>query len=323
MTSRNHLLLLLLPVLLLAGCSADDHFLAQDPAAAEASVSDKRARPKEPNQVVGLSYAVTKKTSVDMVFTDLTARLAANENIGIVAEIDHAANAASVGRELRPTSVVLFGNPNLGTPLMQLNPRAGLDLPQKILVYQTNNKRTITAYNGTAYLGSRHGVEDAPTLPMIAGALHNLTATVSGSEVAVDEGTVERDAGIRTVPATGAVDEVYARLRAVIDGNPNLRIIAELDHQANAARVGLELSPIRLIVFGNPNLGTPLMREAQSVGIDLPQKMLVYQTADGGTEIIWNDPFFLAGRHGIPTTLPQLSTIAGALINIANAATQP
>lgn len=126
--------------------------------------------------------------------------------------------------------------------------------------------------------------------------------------------------GLVELTTDQSVDIVYNKLLAVIQANPNLSVIAELDHQANAARVNLELPPTKLVLFGNPNLGTPLMLNQRSVALDLPQKMLVYEATDGTTKLLYNDPAYLARRHGLAAELKQLDIITGALGKLATAA---
>ena len=116
-----------------------------------------------------------------------------------------------------------------------------------------------------------------------------------------------------------SVDETYSTITGVINDNPKLRIILELDHQANAKRVGLELRPTKLIVFGNPNLGTPLMQSAQTVALDLPQKILVWEDDNQRVHVSYNDPFYLQSRHGISGKDSVLETVAGALGKITGA----
>ena len=271
--------------------------------------------------VSGLAVAESS-ASVSETVSRLASALEAADPVGIVAEVDHAANAEGAGG-LRATRVVLFGNPTLGTPLMQTNPLAGIDLPQKMLVFEDGEGRTVVGYNSTDYLAQRHGLEGVAALGQIGGALEMFARTAVGDGGVVLEvgtGSVGRGAGIETVLSVDGVEVTYGRLRDAIEGNPNLTVVAELNHQANAARVGLELPPIRLIVFGNPALGTPLMRVSQTTGIDLPQKMLVYRDLDGETRVAYNDPAYLARRHRLGTP-PQIATIRQALESLAAAAT--
>ncbi len=75
-------------------------------------------------------------------------------------------------------------------------------------------------------------------------------------------------------------------------------VVARIDHSVAAATVGLALPPTEVLVFGNPRAGTPLMQTAQTIGIDLPLKALVWRDATGITHLGYNDPYWLARRHG-------------------------
>ena len=295
--------LFLLAALLVAGCSS----------------TEDAALPLVPGLAV-----IESQASVDASFSRLVSALEDAGPVGVVATVDHAANAAAAGLDLRPTRVVLFGNPTLGTPLMQANPLAGLDLPQKVLVYEDSEGRTVVGYNTTDYLARRHGLEDVETLGDIERALGSFARTAAGVETGVINELTATDVaegeGVVTVESLDGVDVTYGRLLDAIEGNPNLTVVAELDHQANAARVGLDLGPIRLVVFGNPALGTPLMQRGQTVGIDLPQKMLVYQDTDGETRVAYNDPGYLAERHDLGSP-SQVATIRDALALLASIAT--
>ncbi|SEL13889.1 Uncharacterized conserved protein, DUF302 family [Aquimarina amphilecti] len=126
--------------------------------------------------------------------------------------------------------------------------------------------------------------------------------------------------GIVIKESTKSFVETYNGLVAIIENNPNLKIIAQLDHQANAASVGLELNPTRIIMFGNPKLGTPLMQSAQTTGLDLPQKILVFQDDANVVKISYNDPKYLQQRHGIDDIEEVLNKISGALDKVTSAA---
>ncbi|WP_227476306.1 DUF302 domain-containing protein [Winogradskyella immobilis] len=108
-------------------------------------------------------------------------------------------------------------------------------------------------------------------------------------------------------------DTTYTKLRSIIDTNPNLKIILELDHSRNAASVDLNLNPTRIILFGNPKLGTPLMQTSQTVSIDLPQKIIVYVNDSGNVNIAYNDPSYLKSRHQIEGKDDILAKVSGAL----------
>ncbi|WP_459211311.1 DUF302 domain-containing protein [Aquimarina rhabdastrellae] len=126
--------------------------------------------------------------------------------------------------------------------------------------------------------------------------------------------------GIIIKESTLSFETTYQKLKTVLENNPNLKIIAELDHQANAARVDKKLNPTRIIMFGNPNLGTPLMQNKQVIGLDLPQKILVFEDENGKVKLAYNDPFYLKDRHEIKEREEILNKIKGALDKITSAA---
>ena len=98
--------------------------------------------------------------------------------------------------------------------------------------------------------------------------------------------------------------------------------MARIDHAAAAAAIGMELRPTEVLIFGSPRAGTPLMQAAQTVGIDLPLKPLVWQDEDGTTWLAYNDPQWLAQRHGVDAGLDRtFHAMADALAAVAREAT--
>lgn len=257
----------------------------------------------------------------DATVQRLDSVLQAAEPIGVVARIDHAANAARVDDSLRSTHVTLFGNPELGTPLMQHNPLAGLDLPQKMLVYETPDGRAMLVYNSVDYLARRHGLADVETLPKMESALQGLAEQVTGdSTSSPDTVAIEEGAGIVQRTSPHSVDETFRRLKSAVEANEALSIAAELDHAENAETVDLTLPPTKLLAFGNPRLGTPLLQDAPAMALDLPQKMLVYQTEDGTVHLAYNDPFYLAERHVATGHEQRLQALSDTLERLAEQA---
>lgn len=278
--------------------------------------------PQPPGLVV-----VESNRSFEDTWGTLLDALDANPNIGVVATIDHAANAANVDMALPPTREVFFGNPNLGTPLMQRRQTVGIDLPQKMLIWE-DDRGVFLAYNSTKYLQWRHWLTRVrEQLQTIAGALRNFAGLATDNEVDDRLRSILprgfRFNGLVFVHSAFSADETFARLRAAIDAAGPLNELFALEHDQNAARVGLELRPTKLVVFGNPNLGTPLMQSKRTIGIDLPQKFLVFENRRGDVFIVYNDPFYIARRHRVRDRNAQLEIIAGALANLANGAATP
>lgn len=101
-----------------------------------------------------------------------------------------------------------------------------------------------------------------------------------------------------------------------------LKVAFRLDHAANAASVGQSLPPTVVLMFGNPRAGTPLMAAQPTAGIDLPMKMLIWEEA-GKVSLAYNDPHWLAARHGLQGQEEGLAKMATALGKLAGAATSP
>jgi uncharacterized protein (DUF302 family) len=106
--------------------------------------------------------------------------------------------------------------------------------------------------------------------------------------------------GLISVPSRFGAKETMDRLEAALRAN-GVSIFARIDHAAGAAAVGENLRPTELLIFGNPKAGTPLMLAQQSIGIDLPLKALVWQDAMGTVRLSYDDPRWLAQRHGLGT----------------------
>ncbi len=99
------------------------------------------------------------------------------KGLKVFARIDHAAAAKEVGVDLRPTQLLLFGNPRLGSQLFTSNQLAGIDLPMKALAWEDAEGRIWLAYNDPAYIASRHGIDDRPDIvAKMSDALKKLTA---------------------------------------------------------------------------------------------------------------------------------------------------
>ena len=127
--------------------------------------------------------------------------------------------------------------------------------------------------------------------------------------------------GLIRVASPYSVDATMARL--VVEVQMRNLIIANLiNHSAAAATVGLVLRPTQLLIFGNPRAGTPLMECAQTMGIDLPLKALVWEDAKGRVWLTYNNMRFLAERHDIEQC-PAVATVKAALDAIVQATVKP
>ena len=130
---------------------------------------------------------------------------------------------------------------------------------------------------------------------------------------------MDRD-GLITIQSQYTPKDTMQRLEAGVKAK-GMTVFAHIDHAAGAAEVGMALRPTDLLIFGSPKGGTPLMQSAQTIGIDLPLKALVWQDAAGVTWLSYNDPTWLAKRHGLSAaTKAAVRGMAGALDGLARAA---
>ncbi|HVE21424.1 MAG TPA: DUF302 domain-containing protein [Acidocella sp.] len=115
------------------------------------------------------------------------------------------------------------------------------------------------------------------------------------------------DTGLVTLQSAHDFDATVRCLAARLDAK-GVTVFARVDHAAGAVSVGMVLRPTTLFMFGNPAAGTPLMQAAQHSGIDLPLKMLVWQDANGMVYLSYNDPSWIAARHGLAGGVQQTVT---------------
>lgn len=116
--------------------------------------------------------------------------------------------------------------------------------------------------------------------------------------------------GIKTLRSHHSVDETVSRLEAALHSK-GVKLFALIDHSGEAQAAGLTMPATKVLIFGNPKAGTPVMLAAPSTALDLPLRILVAQGADGNVTLSWNDPAWLQQRHGIPQDLVGNISAAG------------
>ena len=130
------------------------------------------------------------------------------------------------------------------------------------------------------------------------------------------------DNGIISIKSSHDVKTTVDRLENKLR-EKGMTVFIRINHAEGAQKVGKKLRPTELIIFGNPKVGTPLMQCGQSVGIDLPQKALIWQDESGQVWLSYNDPKYLANRHSIEECSEVIKKIEKALGNFARMATMP
>jgi uncharacterized protein (DUF302 family) len=118
--------------------------------------------------------------------------------------------------------------------------------------------------------------------------------------------------GIVDVPSNHTVDQTVDRLKSILQSK-GVTLFCLIDHSGEAEKVELKMPPTKLLIFGSPKGGTPLMLAARSIAIDLPLKILVWQDSQGKVWLSYNSPEYLQQRHGVPQDLMQNIAIVATL----------
>jgi uncharacterized protein (DUF302 family) len=144
-------------------------------------------------------------------------------------------------------------------------------------------------------------------LLLVGSVLSGATGARGGPDPVVGKGE-----GIVTIPSNHSVDQTVEKIKGILQSN-GITLFALVDHSGEAEKVGMKMPPTKLLIFGSPKGGTPLMLAAPSIAIDLPLKILVAEDAHGKVWISYNSPEYLKQRHGFPQELLQNIAVVGTL----------
>ena len=161
---------------------------------------------------------------------------------------------------------------------------------------------------------SRLGIAVALLLAVLglAMAAYLLSVREPSKEEKTVSTNVQSSNGVVTIDSRHSVDQTVQKLEAILEAK-GVKVFALVDHSGEAQRAGMQMRPTKLLIFGNPKAGTPLMISAPTTAIDLPLKLLVWENANGQTRISYNDPKYLQQRHGFSQDLIQNIAAAGVL----------
>jgi uncharacterized protein (DUF302 family) len=149
----------------------------------------------------------------------------------------------------------------------------------------------------------------------LAGGLA-VTGIAAGQETTTEDGETG-DAGLVTVESDQEFDATVERIRSDIENSGDTTLVTTVDHAENASSAGLDLGPTTLLLFGNPRISTQLMQRGQTTGIDLPMKMLVWEAEGGTVNVTYNDPAWIADRHGVDAPQMMVQQVSSVLESLA------
>jgi uncharacterized protein (DUF302 family) len=242
-------------------------------------------------------FNISDASSVDDAVAQIKAALV-KQDYEITAVINHAQNADNIGQILRPTQVIMFRKRFFDGRLILRRQSTAIDLPLKILVYEDAVGNIKLKSNDVGYLIDRHEIN----IHELVLYLLDLTMDQFG----------KNDKGIIMVPSNQSVKDTVNKLKSVLT-DAGFFIPIEITFNDEIRR----LRDTTLLVFGNPAIGTQLMQNRQEIGLDLPQKFLIFEDREGQVKIAYNDPQFIAQRAGIQGLEMLLANIANALNNFA------
>ena len=124
--------------------------------------------------------------------------------------------------------------------------------------------------------------------------------------------TPNRDRGIIDTPSNHSVDETVDKLKGILQAK-GVTLFALVDHSGEAEKAGMKMRPTKLLIFGSPKAGTPVMLAAPSIAIDLPLKILVWEDAQAKVWVSYNSPAYLQERHRVPQELMQSIAVVETL----------
>lgn len=259
----------------------------------------------------------------DRLFATIAANLEASDTLESITSIDHSRLGAEAGSIMPPARVLIFSDPQLEAALLQINPLVAIDLPLRVLAYESvpgGESRVI--FNSFDYLRSRHTLGAAPDLAEIFEAtMSEVLRGIPPEQIAAFADDTMSPDGIITLASPFDFEVTVERLRAAIDSQDDTVWFGDVDFQERVREQGVDIAPLRLLLFGAPAPGAKAMAEAPTLGLDgFCQKLLVWQYDAGATFVSFNDLLALADRQGVPKGVAlrvvnhRLSTVFGSAL---------
>lgn len=226
-------------------------------------------------------------------------RIAANiSDLKTIAVIDHSRLAEKEGVTMPSSVVTIYSDPKVDSALMRENPRVGLDLPQKILVFDADGE-VRAACPHSSFLAARHGITDKEALALFDERTGKGLRGIDGGMIdRVSDVGVTRDLGITDLASDFGYAETIQRLREAVMMQGDTVWFGEIDFHSLAAEEGVDLPRSTLLLFGGPKPGGVAMAQFPQLGLDaFCQKLLVYEDGDNEVRVIFNDIVAMAKLH--------------------------
>ena len=227
--------------------------------------------------------------------------------LALVADIDHSRLGHEAGSPMPPARALIFSDVEMETALIQRKPLLALELPLRVLAFESSEGESRVIHNNFDYLVSRYQLEEGEASGLrrayegaVGVALAGLPAEARAS---FDSDSMQPD-GVITLASPYNFEETVERVEAAIDAQDDTQYFGKVDFKANAKNIGVELRPSYMILFGAPGPGGKAMAGAPTLGLDgFCQKFLIWQDTDGVTYLSFNDLLALAKRQQVSIPL--------------------
>ncbi len=250
------------------------------------------------------------------------------KGFGIALQWSHSdrAKKSKLKLDLRHTELLLFGNPNVGSHFFTSKQTAGVDLPMKALVYQNEKKEVWLIYNDPMYIAVRHGIKNRnKQITMMRNALNGMTSLATGApKVKMDiqySASIEGE-GLITMRSRFGVKKTKKRMIQLIKKLRKRGLVVALQwshsKKARASKAKIRLRPTELLLFINPNRCTYLFSSQQTVGIDFPVRVVIWQDNKKRVWVTYNSVQTLADRHQIKDQAEAIKKITAGIERIVN-----
>ncbi len=251
--------------------------------------------------------AAERYSEPDKLFEALASNVQANPRFEVIAEIDHSRLAAGAGSSMPPAHVLIWSDSELEAAILQHAPLAAIDLPLRALAYedQGSGSASIIA-NSFDYLVNRYELPDNAELrDRYESAVATAMAGIPQSAVQRFHTDVMPANGLVTLDSRFDFATTEKRIQEAINAQSDTVNFGDVDFAERSRKHGVELQPLRLILFGGPGPGGQAMTSAPTLGLDaFCQKLLVWEDLDGQVYVTFNDLLALAERQGVSKGIP-------------------
>lgn len=241
----------------------------------------------------------------------------ANPGMLVTNTFDHQENAKSSHLTMDFSTFHHLYTNQLVNPLVAENPLTALDLPMRIHFYEEDGEDLVQFIDGN-YLIKRYNLNSSiETASSNSRVLNSITQSLSNNEAFTSADlNFKKFEGIDIYQSTSNFNQTAKSILGNIKKKSDVSLLAAHDFQSFAEDAGFEMGKCILLLFGNPKVGTSLMKEKPSLGIDLPLKLLIYEDGDGSTKVASNDMNFIFGLHGYQNRelAEQMNQLAKSLI---------